>query len=288
MADPDVLSKLPSGFVSDESDLTREKAAYTVAKSCYPTIPEDVEDVLGQFSDNSVIDDAYRAEVAALVDAGYIKGSYTDGNLIFNPRGSVTRAQLIVMLVDALPTSGTNENVSGQVFSDVAVSDWFYDGVMNLYNRGIIRGFPDGRFGPDLQIGNSMIYLVARHLGLGNNVTDPQVLAYFPNNIYSETKEATAYALLKMLEVETTNVNADAILTVFNDADQISTECRQTMAYLVSIGALRGDGNGNLNPLSLQTTRAELAVFYARVLNGVDVSKMYDYNKTIEAVKGGE
>ncbi|OPY58356.1 MAG: S-layer protein precursor [Pelotomaculum sp. PtaU1.Bin035] len=291
-ADSEVTSKLPGDF-NYNSELTREVTAYTIAKLCKLAIPADVNSVLSRFSDDTDIVN-YRKEIASVVDAGYMNGIHdVKGNLVFNPNGPVTRAEMAVLMVKALPTRGSCANVSHQVFSDVTPSDWYYDGIMNLYNRGDVNGYEDGSFRPDEQLGDEIAGFIAyRHLKRAwfegyDPTNDPLVLGYFPNNTFTDTKEASAYAILKMLDIDTSDVNSDAILAKFNDKGQISEPCKPTLAYLVSVGALKGDENGNLSPKE-KITRGEFAVFYARVLNGVDKSKMNDYENTIEAVKNEE
>ena len=41
------------------------------------------------------------------------------------------------------------------VFPDVASDDWFYDDVMTLVSDGILNGYPDGSFRPELDVTNA-------------------------------------------------------------------------------------------------------------------------------------
>ncbi|MGE5329527.1 MAG: S-layer homology domain-containing protein [Deltaproteobacteria bacterium] len=298
MADADVTDALPSDFVTNYNSikddfLNRQTIGYVFAHLCNLTIPTDngvISAALAPFADRTDADANYAEELAAMVNQGYIKGIYDNNELRLYPKGYVTRAELAVFVVEALPTNGAAKNVAGQVFSDVAAADWFYDGVMNLYNRGIICGYEDGTFRPNEELGVGIAGLVYRHLSIDwtnyPTVNNAQVLEYFPNNTYASTRETAAYTILKILGVDVTNVNADAILDGCTDKAQISEACKKAMAYMISIGALKGDSDGKLNPGST-LTRAEFAVFYARALNGVDKSKMNDYKTTVDSVKGG-
>jgi hypothetical protein len=209
-------------------------------------------------------------------------------SLAYPGEDTTKRVDAAIQLVNALPAASKK---AGQVFSDVAPADWCYDGVMNLYSRKIIQGFEDGTFRPDEQLPTvSLAYLIARQKGIafdGNMANNQEILAYFPDDPAAGAKEAAAYAVLKLLGIDTSDMNpgsVEAILEKFNDRDSISTGCKPAMAYMVSIGVLKGDENGNLAPKAM-LTRGAFAVFYSRVLNGLDMSKMKDYADTIEAAE---
>ena len=280
--------------VYQSANVTREVLAFTFSNICQLAVPGNVDGVLSVLSDEDDIE--YRDEVASVISAScevsvsdsvYMLCQFDEhGDFLFNPKGSFTRAELAVLMEKALPEQAISK--SGQIFTDVATTDWYYDGVMNLYNRGIVKGYGDGRFGPNDELGINMAWLVARHLNHiqsgYNPLDDPDVLAYFPNGTFADTKEAAAFAVVKMLEIDVTQVNAEDILERFADKEEISSACKQTMAYLVSVGALKGNQDGELAPQE-KITRGTFAVFYARVLNGIDASKMKDYENTIDAVK---
>jgi hypothetical protein len=86
-------------------------------------------------------DDYFYQAVGYLYCHGAISG-YDDGT--FRPYSSTTRGQLtkIVVLGEgwAIDTSG------GPHFSDVPISNPFYDYVETAYNKGIINGYADGTF----------------------------------------------------------------------------------------------------------------------------------------------
>ncbi len=117
---------LPVSFASNSSPATREVVIYAYAKMTSLAIPADVNSVLSQYTDQASITESYRDQIAAASVAG-IKGYYNADNLVFDPQGTVTNAELAVLLEKTLPS-----NVVGQVFFDLAPSNWCYDGVMNL------------------------------------------------------------------------------------------------------------------------------------------------------------
>ncbi len=331
----EVISKIPSGLLStdmDESEsvidavyaddkLTREVAAYSLAKLCNLPDPgeESVSDAVYGFADKEDINPDYLNAVASVILTGYMNGS-RDGNgaLVLNPTAPVTKAQMAVLMVNALPSDGKKP---GQVFSDVAPGDWFYDGVMYLYNKGIVFGRPDGTFGPFDENGipdrTTLAALICRILDIKNpepnpedfNFKDPEFESggyswakgfvwaaknYFlyEDDLFYPTRPATrmeiAYAAAKLFGgYDPDSVNYETILRPFTDSGSVPVEYKSAMAYLVGAGIIKGTGEGELNPLGT-TSRAEIAVFLARALIGIDQSKMKDYENTIEAVKEGE
>ena len=59
-------------------------------------------------------------------------------------------------------------------FSDVKEGDWFYPYVSDLNRRGMVNGYPDGRFGPRdvTRMGDSMI-MILKAAGSGDLIPLP-------------------------------------------------------------------------------------------------------------------
>ena len=64
----------------------------------------------------------------------------------FSPGGTLTRAEAATMIARLLDTSERGETPSA--FPDVADDAWYHDPVTLLASHNILRGYPDGRFGP--------------------------------------------------------------------------------------------------------------------------------------------
>lgn len=97
-----------------------------------------------------------------------------------------------------------------------------------------------------------------------------------------------AFAAVKLYEgYNKDNVNL-AILDRFADKDDIGEQYKKPLAYLVSIGVLNGSPEDDGIYLYPQNTcnRAEAGVFLARVLQGLDKSKMQEYREALDYVKG--
>lgn len=97
------------------------------------------------FSD---IPDAQTAQAAAVLQGLGVVSGMPDGT--FQPGGTLTRAQVCVMAVNAMGLADqVNSYTRKTLFSDVPAGSW-YNGFVNLaYSKGIINGYGDGRFGPD-------------------------------------------------------------------------------------------------------------------------------------------
>ncbi|MEZ4086745.1 MAG: S-layer homology domain-containing protein [Candidatus Gracilibacteria bacterium] len=91
--------------------------------------------------------------------ANGIVGGYLDDNGdpsgFFGPADSLTREQSAKMLVLGAPmTINTN---CGPSFPDVTTNMWSYNFVETLYVNSVVDGYPDGTFGPTLNINRAEI-----------------------------------------------------------------------------------------------------------------------------------
>ncbi|MBR0278305.1 MAG: S-layer homology domain-containing protein [Clostridia bacterium] len=93
---------------------------------------------------------SYSTAVEVDTDLGLIKG-YEDGT--FRPEGEITRAEFAAIVVRMLGQEG---QVAGAAtvtqFTDVPATDWSAGYVNIATQAGIIKGYGDGRFGPNDQV----------------------------------------------------------------------------------------------------------------------------------------
>ncbi|CAM3469526.1 MULTISPECIES: Ig-like domain-containing protein [Saccharibacillus] len=96
-----------------------------------------------KFSDVNA-DSSEAAAVAALTEAGYVKG-FTDGT--FRPDKGASRAEITTLALRIF-TDLERQGASGDSFTDVQDSNWFSAAVKQLSAAGVVNGMGDGRFDP--------------------------------------------------------------------------------------------------------------------------------------------
>lgn len=179
------------------------------------TLPEAQQ--LPDFTDLTASHWAYDS-VTILRKRNIING-YQDGS--FRPENTVTRAEFIKMLVLAL---NLEADATETEFSDVADTDWYYEFVTAGAQKGIITGYPDGSFKPDVIVSREEMAVMLQR----------------------------AYKLsLKKLEA----VNDECY---FADAEDISSWAVQAVEELSGAGVLSGNENEMFEP-ARGATRAETA-----------------------------
>ena len=83
--------------------------------------------------------------VDALYEKGIMKG-YEDGT--FKGENSITRAELAKTLVEAFNITGE----TSKSFSDINNESWYSQYIARASASGIVNGFEDGSFGPDMEV----------------------------------------------------------------------------------------------------------------------------------------
>ncbi|MDR1439554.1 MAG: S-layer homology domain-containing protein [Clostridiales bacterium] len=205
----------------------------------------------------------------------------------------------------------------GAVFKDVSPRDWFFEGVMYLFNNNIVAGTGDGYFAPERSLSRTELAVVLyRAKGNGwaaGGYTGPAIAdageipdwAKGTNDIYwalekgimlldangnfnpngtVTRKEVIAASCALFEDFSAENVNL-ASLERFDDRDAIEEAYRPGIAYAVSIGIVGGAPNesGGIDVMpDTVADRATMGVILSRVLQGVDTSKMHDYETAVE------
>jgi hypothetical protein len=152
-----------------------------------------------------------------------LMSGYGDGR--FGPNDHLSRAMLAQILYN---DAGKPAVTSTTAFSDVADGVWYTNAVTWAYQEGIVKGYGDGKFGPDDEISRQdLVVMLWRYSG----------------------------------EAETSRTTLD-----FQDADQVSEYAREAMLWAHENGIINGDGSGNLLPRGL-ATRAQTAQMKMNFLN---------------------
>ncbi|MGN7493389.1 immunoglobulin-like domain-containing protein [Paenibacillus sp. SAF-054] len=102
----------------------------------------------------------------------YIKG-YPDGT--FKPEKSLTRAEMATML--SRIGTGKAGILNPVDYPDMTATHWAKDAVTEMTKTGLMKGFPDGRFGPEQSITRAeMAAIVTRWLGLAEAAGTPAAI----------------------------------------------------------------------------------------------------------------
>lgn len=120
------------------------------------------------FSDVSVDHKNYAA-IKYLYEQGVISG-YPDGT--FRPDNTVSRVEALKFILSGIQKELSN---SGSLpFPDVLVDAWYSDYVETAYEDGIVKGYPDGTFGPSKTVNKAeffKILLLAMEVDVAPEVT---------------------------------------------------------------------------------------------------------------------
>ncbi len=172
------------------------------------------------FLDMPAFDNWAHAGIDYCVENGLMNGySATE----FAPEEALTRAQLVTILYRA---AGQPAVTAAPSFRDVAANRYYYNAIAWAAQNGIVNGFGDGTFGPNLMISREQIAAILyRYAG------QPAVTGS---------------------------------LEAFADAANVSAYARDAMLWATSTGLINGNAS-KLNP-SANATRAQAAAMLMRYL----------------------
>lgn len=227
-------------YTTDGSTPTEKSIKYTKPFACYEGqlsycvmgkgVGTTVKSYYTSKSGNLFLDvkpgDWYFSEIDYAVTEGLLNGTAPNQ---YEPNDSLTRAMFVTMLNRLLGekvTGGKEKNS----FKDVAKDAWYGKAVIWAAENGIVNGYEDGTFRPDVKISREEMCVILDRLltALGKNV-----------------------------EKET---------LTFSDAARISAWARDSVARLVKTDIIRGQENHRFAPSST-ATRAESATVLHRLSN---------------------
>ncbi len=141
-----VITGFPDGTFKPEQAVTREQILIMLARAYklpVPAVKQGLKDIPANHRSAQYI---YAAKAA-----GIIKG-YQDGT--FRPEKEVSRAETAKMLASVLawqdkslaPVAVTNTSS----FKDIPTKHWAAEAIAGLQNSGIVTGYSDGTYRPDL------------------------------------------------------------------------------------------------------------------------------------------
>ena len=139
-------------------------------------------------------------------------------------------------------------------FSDVPKDHWAYDDITSLAKKSVILGYGDGKFGVDDSVTHEQLSLLLKRQ-FNYDETD--------RTAQPAKRDDIIVSLVKALNADLSSVDT-ADVSKFSDADSISADDEQYIAYAVKSGLVLGY-DGSLN-LADNVTRAETAALICRAM----------------------
>lgn len=149
-----------------------------LSKPAPPPVERSYSDIQGHWAET---------EIKQASEYGIITG-YPDGT--FKPEKNVTRAEFMVMLMNALKSKQVGAELP---FTDTTeIGAWAKTAVSQAFQSGIVRGYQDGRFRPDAYLTRAeMVKMVANALDVSTEIHDAAPFAD-ENTIPSWAKASVA------------------------------------------------------------------------------------------------
>lgn len=198
-----------------------------------------------------------------------------------------------------------------QTFSDVPTSYWAFSYIGEMVERGVLNGYPDGRFYPDNNVSRAefaKIITVAAGLSVDYSyytdyvdvLGDPdnawaapyiETAKYYLSgyNIYGETyylpaysalREDIAVAMVKLKGYSTLGYDLNMLKTMFSNWESISSSAQPYVAIAVERGLISGYEDGTFGGQQ-GITRAEAATLLWRAYQYGNDNKVF-VTETIE------
>lgn len=168
-------------------------------------------------------------------------------------------------------------------FNDVSESEWFYEAVKYVYDKGMMNGVSDTSFAPYSNLTRGMIAQVLYNLEgkpavSGSAYTDVATDQWYNDAVnwaaqkgivtgYGDgtfgpmdniTREQMAAILYRYAQYKGYDVSAKGDLTAFTDGNTVSDWAKDAMSWAVGTALFNGKGDGILDPTTT-ATRAEVA-----------------------------
>ena len=200
------------------------------------------------------------------------------------PSGSVT----IAVTYKPIPVQPV-ETPWNSPFADVSRGDWYYDAVRFVFERGLMNGYGDGRFGPNETLSRAQFTQILFNKEGGPGVSGApefsdvagnawyaravlwavsrSIVSGYGNGSFGPDDPVTREQLAVMLWRYSGSPAATNKELHFNDESEISGYALEALRWAVENGILTGYGDGQLAPQG-QATRGEVAQMLYRLWNG--------------------
>ena len=198
--------------------------------------------------------------------------------------------------------------IYSQKFSDVPKTHWAFDYIAEMTERGVLNGYPDGKFYPENNITRAefaKIMTVASGMSIDMSDTDtiyddisdddwfaPYVrcaqdylngfgsgsgLYFRPNQL--AVREDIVVAIVKLKGYSTFGADVSMLSTMFSDSGSISMLAKKYIAIAIERGIISGYEDGTFRGQS-SISRAEAAAILWRAFQYGDDNKEFDYIST--------
>ncbi|MBN7773539.1 S-layer homology domain-containing protein [Clostridium aminobutyricum] len=160
------------------------------------------------------------------------------GNNNYAPGRNMTRAEFSAVIVRALglaPASGASN------FSDIKTSDWYNGYIETAVSYGIIKGYDNGKFGPN------------------DTITREQAMT-----MLARAMKVTG------LNADLTDKNVSELIGAYTDGTAVSAYAKESVAACLETGITAGRSNQIIAPKD-SITRAEVAIMAERLLKKSDL-----------------
>lgn len=152
-----------------------------------------------------IAQDIYASEITEAVNKGFIAGFREDNT--FRPTSSLTREQLVSMVMEALKTLpnadiDVSEYVSYRPYSDVSTGRWSAAKIQWARDNGIVSGYKDGSFRPTQLVTRAeMMAVLRRAAEYGQNIKeqDSTVTSTKSSKWFSDTSTHWASAVIDQM-----------------------------------------------------------------------------------------
>lgn len=241
----EILNKLPKyskWWMFGPEKLEQYRKAITSGEVLLPYVPEvTTPDTEEKIEDNRLplsplkpsekmsFDDAkpsdwYYESVSMLYDAGLMKGI---SEKTFGPELEVSRAMLPTVLYRI--SKETLTQMTSKSFTDVEATEWYHDALQWAKEKGYVKGFEDGSFGPNEKVTRQDFLTTLYRFG--------------KDKVKQDGKESVS----------------------FTDSEKIADYAKESVDWAVKHGIVKGRPDGKLDPKAW-ITRAEMAEILVRFI----------------------
>lgn len=193
---------------------------------------------------------------------------------------------ILILIICTIPTSAVAQ---GKSPFDDTTGHWSEELLIEKYNKGLVKGYPNGCYKPDGYLTRSeLVTLINRSFGLSMTsenqyedimgtewYKDEANKAYYyqyvmDNNIRANDNATRIEAVMMIGSL--IKIDVDAKKDAFDDTDELTSKERNMINMFAQMDYLQGDGDNTVKP-NRNLTRAEILTMLDNVLGYVVASQ---------------